>query len=113
MSELLSVAEAGVGRVAVVSSDLRGLDLAVVNRLRANRIRVIGVHPADDEAAERRLRQLSVTVVLAVDASPSPVAEPSVQTCRGTSSSVLCPVRRTQVGTIRAPPTAGWEPAAP
>ncbi|WP_020142992.1 hypothetical protein [Terracoccus sp. 273MFTsu3.1] len=68
VSELLSVADAGLGDTAVVSSDLRGLDLMVVNRLRANRIRVIGVHPADDETAERRLRQLTVTVTLPVDA---------------------------------------------
>lgn len=68
VSELLSVADAGLGDTAVVSSDLRGLDLAVVNRLRANRIRVIGVHPADDEPAERRLRQLTITVTLPVDA---------------------------------------------
>ncbi len=66
--ELLSVADAGLGDTAVVSSDLRGLDLAVVNRLRANGIRVVGVHPADDEAAERRLRQLTISVTLPVDA---------------------------------------------
>ncbi|WP_330474224.1 AAA family ATPase [Terrabacter sp. C0L_2] len=66
--ELLSVAEAGLGDTAVISSDLRGLDLEVVNRLRANRIRVVGVHPADDEAGERRLRQLTVSVTLPVDA---------------------------------------------
>lgn len=68
VSELLSVAEAGLGDTAVISSDLRGVDLAVVNRLRANRVRVIGVHPADDEAGERRLRQLTVTSTLPVDA---------------------------------------------
>ncbi|KRF40554.1 ParA family protein [Terrabacter sp. Soil810] len=68
VSELLSVADAGLGDTAVVSSDLRGLDLAVVKRLRANRIRVIGVHPADDEGAERRLRQLTITATVAVDA---------------------------------------------
>ena len=68
VSELLSVAEAGLGDTAVISSDLRGADLAVVNRLRANRIRVIGVHPADDEAGERKLRQLTVTTTLPVDA---------------------------------------------
>ncbi|MBW8731786.1 MAG: hypothetical protein JF622_12605 [Terrabacter sp.] len=68
VSELLSVTDAGLGDTAVVSSDLRGLDLAVVNRLRANRIRVIGVHPADDEPAERRLRQLTIMVTLPVDA---------------------------------------------
>lgn len=70
VSELLSVAEAGLGDTAVVSSDLRGLDLAVVDRLRANRIRVIGVHPADDEQAERRLRQLAISTTLPADAGP-------------------------------------------
>ena len=68
VSELLSVADAGLGDTAVVSSDLRGLDLTVVNRLRANRIRVIGVHPPEDEAAERRLRQLTITVTLPAEA---------------------------------------------
>lgn len=68
VAELLSVAEAGIGDTAVISSDLRGVDLAVVGRLRANRVRVIGVHPADDETAERRLRQLTVTVTVPVDA---------------------------------------------
>jgi MinD-like ATPase involved in chromosome partitioning or flagellar assembly len=69
VSELLSVADAGLGDTAVVSSDLRGLDLAVVDRLRANRIRVIGVHPPDDEPAERRLRQLTIVTTLPVDAA--------------------------------------------
>jgi MinD-like ATPase involved in chromosome partitioning or flagellar assembly len=68
VAELLSVADAGVGDTAVVSSDLRGLDLTVVKRLRGNRIRVIGVHPPDDEGAERRLRQLTVTATLPADA---------------------------------------------
>ena len=70
VSELLSVAEAGLGDTAVVSSDLRGLDLSVVNRLRSHRIRVIGVHPPDDEQSERRLRQLTVTSTLPADAGP-------------------------------------------
>ncbi|MFM6848215.1 MAG: CpaE family protein [Terrabacter sp.] len=70
VSELLSVAEAGLGDTAVVSSDLRGLDLSVVDRLRSNRVRVIGVHPTDDEAAERRLRQLTISTTLPVDAGP-------------------------------------------
>ncbi|GAB3877164.1 AAA family ATPase [Terrabacter terrigena] len=70
VAELLSVAEAGLGDTAVVSSDLRGLDLSVVDRLRSNRIRVIGVHPGDDEQAERRLRQLTISSTLPADAGP-------------------------------------------
>jgi MinD-like ATPase involved in chromosome partitioning or flagellar assembly len=75
VSELLSVADAGVGDTAVVSSDLRGLDLTVVDRLRGNGIRVVGVHPPDDEGAERRLRQLTVTATLPADAGPDRWAE--------------------------------------
>ncbi|GAA1967616.1 hypothetical protein GCM10009817_04390 [Terrabacter lapilli] len=70
VAELLSVADAGLGDTAVVSADLRGLDLAVVDRLRANRVHVVGVHPPDDEGAERRLRQLAISVTLPVDAGP-------------------------------------------
>lgn len=75
VSELLSVAEAGVGRCAVVSGDLRGLDLEVVGRLRAAGLRVVGVLPGGDEAAERRLRQLSVRVILPIESSPESFAE--------------------------------------
>ncbi|MCU1536745.1 MAG: hypothetical protein JWP82_1096 [Humibacillus sp.] len=70
VAELLSVTEAGVGQAAVVSADLRGLDLDVVARLRAAGVRVVGLHPADDEAAQRLLRQLGVAVLLPVDATP-------------------------------------------
>ncbi len=69
VSELVSVVEAGVGDLAVVSADLRGLDLSVVRRLRAHGVRVVGLHPAQDEATERRLRQLSITEVLTAEAS--------------------------------------------
>jgi MinD-like ATPase involved in chromosome partitioning or flagellar assembly len=66
VAELLSVAGAGVGDCAVLSAGLRGLDLGLVGRLRAAGLAVVGVHDDGDEAAERRLRQLSVTrVVLA------------------------------------------------
>lgn len=75
VSELLSVVEAGVGRVAVVSVDLRGLDLGVVGRLRACGVRVVGLTPPDDESADRRLRQLSLTHVLPTDATVEALAE--------------------------------------
>ena len=75
VAELLSVAEAGVGQVAVVSFDLRGLDLEVVARLRSKAIRVIGLHPADDEQAQRRLRQLAVPTLRPLDATASDLAE--------------------------------------
>lgn len=67
LAELLSVVEAGVGQVAVIGSDLRGLDLAAVSRLRARGTHVVGLFLPDDEPSERRLRQLSVTHVLSMD----------------------------------------------
>jgi MinD-like ATPase involved in chromosome partitioning or flagellar assembly len=74
VAELLAVAQAGVGQVAVVSFDLRGLDLDVVARLRAKAIRVVGLHPADDEQAQRRLRQLAVPTLLPLDAAAGDLA---------------------------------------
>lgn len=73
VAELLSVAGAGVGECAVVSSDLRGLDLGTVARLRAAGLLVVGVHGDGDDAAERRLRQLSIGVTMPVGASPQDV----------------------------------------
>ncbi|WP_076258305.1 AAA family ATPase [Intrasporangium flavum] len=75
VAELLSVAEAGLGSVAVVSWDLRGLDLDVVSRLRRGGFVVVGLVPAGDEDAERRLRQLSVQRVVPVDAEPERLAD--------------------------------------
>jgi MinD-like ATPase involved in chromosome partitioning or flagellar assembly len=69
IAELLSVAGAGVGDCAVLSAGLRGLDLGLVGRLRADGLTVVGVHDEGDEAAERRLRQLSVTRVVPAGAA--------------------------------------------
>jgi MinD-like ATPase involved in chromosome partitioning or flagellar assembly len=74
VAELLSLAEAGVGQIALVSFDLRGLDLDVVARLRDNAVHVVGLHPADDEQAQRRLRQLAVTTLLPLDAPAGDLA---------------------------------------
>ncbi len=73
VAELLSVAGAGVGDCAVVSSDLRGLDLGTVGRLRSAGLVVVGVHADGDDAAERRLRQLSIRVTMPVGAPPRDV----------------------------------------
>jgi MinD-like ATPase involved in chromosome partitioning or flagellar assembly len=68
VAELVSVTGAGLGDAAVVSSDLRGLDLAVVTGLVRGGLVVVGLHPPDDEDAERRLHQLGVPTVLPTDA---------------------------------------------
>lgn len=67
VAELVGVVSAGVGRVAVVSSDLRGLDRTVVDTLTAQDVLVLGVHPPGDEAAERLLRRWGVRVTAPAD----------------------------------------------
>jgi MinD-like ATPase involved in chromosome partitioning or flagellar assembly len=64
LAELLSAGAAGVARVAVVSPDLRGLDREALRHLAGHGVRVAGVVAADDEDAERRLRQLGITTIL-------------------------------------------------
>ena len=65
LAELLSAGAAGVGRVVVVSPDLRGLDREALRHLAGHGMRVAGlVGPGDDEG-ERRLRQLGVATILA------------------------------------------------
>lgn len=72
VTDLLAAAGAGTARAALVSAGLRRLDAAVVGRLAAARVGVVGL--ADDEAAERRLRSLGVEHVLASGSEPPAVA---------------------------------------
>lgn len=68
LAELLGSAAAGIGRVAVVSADLRGLDRAAIQQLRDHHVLVLGVHRPGDEGGERVLRRWGVAVVLPADA---------------------------------------------
>lgn len=68
LAELLGAVAAGVGRVAVVSADLRGLDRATVRELATHDLLVLGVHPPGDEPGERMLRRWGVPVVVPADA---------------------------------------------
>jgi len=64
LADLMATASAGLGSVALVSDDLRGLDLSAVAQLRELGVAVVGVATTDDEDAERRLRQLGVSRVV-------------------------------------------------
>lgn len=98
VAELLSVVEAGGGDCALVSAELRGLDLSTVARLRGAGVAVVGVHGPEDEPAERRLRQLSISVLLHADASPEDVDELApvlvTDSSRSSSSPRLAPSTR-------------------
>lgn len=60
LPDLVATAAAGLGTVALVSGDLRGLDLTVVTQLRSSGVQVVGIADDGDEASERRLRQLGI-----------------------------------------------------
>lgn len=68
LADLLATAASGLGTVAMVSEDLRGLDLTVVVGLRTSGILVVGLSVPGDEGSERRLRQLGMEVVVPADA---------------------------------------------
>lgn len=69
VAELVGVARAGLARVALVSSDLRGLDREVVAALQEAGVHVVGVQPPGDEDGARMLRRWGVGVVIATDVS--------------------------------------------
>jgi hypothetical protein len=69
LGDLLAVAAAGQAEAAVVAADTRWLDRDALTRLAAAGLGVVGVTAANDEAAERRLRQLGLLHV-AADADP-------------------------------------------
>lgn len=74
LADLVATAVTGQARAVVLSADLRHLDGEALARLESAGLAVVGLVPSDDEAAERRLRQLGVDEVLAADAPPGDVA---------------------------------------
>ncbi len=68
--ELLSVAATGQARAALVSMELRRLDVDVVDRLRAAEVVPVGVVRRADTAAEQHLARLGVRHIIPSDALP-------------------------------------------
>ncbi len=69
LADLLATAATGQARAVLLAADLRRLDRDALTRLAVAGVAVVGLVPPDDEAAERRLRQLGVVHVLPSDAS--------------------------------------------
>ena len=113
VAELVSVTATGLGDSAVVSADLRQLDLTVIAALRSRGVWVVGLHAPDNDGEERRLRQLGVDVVLPVDA-PGPVLAAAV---RDRSPVVTVPgvadPGRPQDAPVARDGAGGWRPAGP
>ncbi|MDT4892952.1 MAG: hypothetical protein QOE97_1987 [Pseudonocardiales bacterium] len=72
--DLLGAAAAGQGRAALLSADLRHLDVDVVDRLIAAQVVPIGVLPRGDSVAEDRLRAMGIEHVVPDDADAAVVA---------------------------------------
>lgn len=68
LADLLAVAGAGFGEVALVSGDLRGLDLSAVTDLHRHGLHVVGLTVEGTEAEERWLRSVGVDAVVPVRA---------------------------------------------
>lgn len=68
LAELLGCAAAGIGQVAAVSVDLRGLDATALAELRQQGVRILGVHPPGDDVGLRTLRRWGVEAVVSADA---------------------------------------------
>lgn len=86
LADLLATAASGLGSLALVSAQLRGLSLSDVARLRDGGVEVIGISDPADESTELRLWQLGVHAVVRADSpeqvleavlAASPGAEPS------------------------------------
>ena len=69
LADLLAVAGSGLAEVALVSADLRSLDLTALDHLRECSVAVVGIYPPGDEQAELHLRQLGISTVIPADAS--------------------------------------------
>jgi MinD-like ATPase involved in chromosome partitioning or flagellar assembly len=74
LADLLASAATGTARAVLVSSDLRRLDRDALSRLAGSGCAVVGLVPAADESAERRLRQLGLLHVLPADSAPDRIA---------------------------------------
>ncbi|GAA5161085.1 AAA family ATPase [Ornithinimicrobium tianjinense] len=83
VAELLGVAAAGLGRVAFVSSDLRGVDRSVLDALTLRGVMVVGVHPPDDDAAARTLTRWGCPVVVPADTSSPQLDDALEELLRG------------------------------
>lgn len=75
LEELLVTAATGAAEAAIVSSELPRLDRDALARLQALGLALVGLAPAGDEDAERRLRQLGLEHVQTSDATVAELVE--------------------------------------
>lgn len=83
VAELLAAAATGTGQAALLSAELRRLDMETIGRLAAAGVAVVGLFEPGDEGAAERLRQLGVPRVLPADAEPEEIARALVAAVAG------------------------------
>ena len=87
-AELLGAAQAGLGAVAVVSSDLAGFDRNLIAALRSEAVEIVALNDPLDQFSTQRLHALGVRYSIAQDADGSELEEIIVRAARtGTSRS--------------------------
>ena len=91
LADLLATAATGSARAVLLSADLRRLDREALTRLDAAGVAVLGLVPAGDEAAERRLRQLGVPTVLSADSPAGAIADAVVLAVGGPAGAPRLP----------------------
>ena len=75
LADLLAAATAGIGRVAVVSAELRRLDRDALTRLAVAGVGVVGIANVADDAGRDRLQRLGVARVISPDTPTAALAE--------------------------------------
>ncbi len=109
LAELLGAAEAGVGRLAVVSDDLPLLDREAVSRLRGLGLRVVALAEGG-EGATGRLYALGVHAVVDAAAPVADVVSAVLTLADAGDDDVPGDDVRTPLGATRASPSAGGPP---
>jgi Mrp family chromosome partitioning ATPase len=84
VSELLAAAATGTAQAALLSAELRRLDVEAVARLEAAGVAVVGLVEPGDDAAATRLRRLGVVRVLPADSEPAAIAQALREAVAGT-----------------------------
>jgi Flp pilus assembly CpaE family ATPase len=79
LPDLLATAATGQARAVLLSADLRRLDREALTRIAVAGVAVVGLVAPGDEDAERRLRQLGVSVVLPADATAESISAAVVE----------------------------------
>lgn len=111
LAELLSAAQAGLGRAAVVSGDLHRLDREALAQLHRAGVAVVGLADPLDPDGETRLVDLGAGRVLPADASAVDVAEAVIQAVRDLDAWARGPALRLSSGDGPQLPSAFADPA--